>query len=281
MTAEDRYMLGHDTTEWDRLREQHLVWRRTLVDRLPSYLEKSARLEALGGLGGARLLEVGCGNGALLQELAALAGPEGRTLGVEIDPEAASAAQRAIVDLPAAEVLEADLMGLELGERFDGVIARWVLSFLRDPLEALRRMASHLEPGGVLVIQDYDYDSIRMVPGGPSIDRLFAAVPKAYAMNGGDAWLATRVPGFFAELGLEWIATDPHCLAGPPSSPVARWAERFFQEHIETFVEGGLLTRDERDAALEEWRASHEVPGAVFFSPLVVSVVARKPLRVP
>lgn len=270
-SAEDRhdpeYLLGHGQQEWRRLDDQHRVWRHTLLDsldRLP--LPEDADV-----------LEVGCGSGALLADLATRVG--GDAVGVELDPAAAERAR--IVLGEAAAVHQGDVLELELGRRFDLVVARWVLSFLHQPKRAVERMAAHLQPGGLLVIQDYNYDGLRVTPGDPALDRLFEVVPEAYAHGGGDAWVTTHVPRLFAELDIELVAVEPHCLAGGPSSPVFGWVETFFRHHIPTLVKDGLLTDDEAEGALGAWAAVHDVPGTVLFSPLVVNVIGRKPTEGP
>ena len=182
-----------------------------------------------------------------------------------------------MADLPGAEVRRDDVLSLELGERFDLVVARWVLSFLRQPRRALERMVAHVEPGGLVLVQDYDYDSIRVEPGDPAIDRLFQLMPEAYVLRGGDAWLATRLPRLYAELGLELMTVEPRCLAGAPGSPVFGWVESFFRQHAWTLVEDGLLSAEEHARSLDAWTAVQQVPGTVFFSPLVVAVAGRRP----
>ncbi|MEM8993873.1 MAG: methyltransferase domain-containing protein [Acidobacteriota bacterium] len=261
------YLLGHGQQEWQRLDDQHRVWRHTLLDSL-------GRLPLADD---ADVLEVGCGSGALLADLADLVG--GDAVGVEIDPAAAERARVVLGD--AAEVRRGDVLELDLGRRFDLVVARWVLSFLHQPKRAIERMAAHLEPGGILVVQDYNYDGLRVTPGDPALDRLFEVVPEAYAHNGGDAWVTTHVPRLFAELDLQLVAVEPHCLAGGPSSPVFGWVETFFRHHIPTLVKDGLLTEGEAAAALGAWTAVRDVPGTVLFSPLVVNVIGRKPTEGP
>ena len=266
MTKHDeKYLLGHDDEEWRRLAEQHGLWKPTLLDSL----------ERLGVADGATILEVGCGSGVLLADLAALAGSTGRATGVELDEQAFAQARAKLG--ANADVHRDDVMSLELGQSFDLVVARWVLSFLPRPRLALERMLEHVRPGGLIVVQDYDYDGLRVTPGDPALDRLFEVMPEAYAQHGGDAWIATQLPRLYAELGIELVAVEPHCFAGPPSSPVFRWVETFFRQHTATLVEDGLLTTEEREQSLAAWTAVHEVPGTVLFSPLVVNVIGRRP----
>lgn len=271
--SDDRYLLGHGEQEWQRLLHQHGVWRHTLLDSLAAH-----------GIGlGARVLEAGCGNGALLADLADLVGAEGRAVGVEIDTGAAEDALRwAAAGRPWVEVRAGDLMQLDsvLGPEppFDLVVSRWVLSFLPDPAAAVARLAEQLRPGGLLVVQDYDYDGIRVAPGEPIFDHLFhEVVPKAYARSGGDPFVACRLPAIYAEQGLELTAVEPHCLAGPPTSPVFGWAERFFRQHAPKLVAQGVFSEEQRRQLDAAWDRAHETPGCVFFSPIVVSVVGRKP----
>ncbi|MEM9594153.1 MAG: methyltransferase domain-containing protein [Acidobacteriota bacterium] len=263
------YVLGHDEREWDRLEQQHRVWRDTLLTSLDA--------RALGP--GTRVLEVGCGNGALLRDLAERVGSSGRAVGVERNPEAVARARAALADLPWTTVHEADVFELDggtLGGSFDLVVMRWVLSFLPSPERVLERVVDHLRPGGLLVVQDYNYDGIRVEPPQPGLELLFRTVPKVYEHHGGDAWIATRLPRLYSELGLELVAVEPHCKAGGPDSDAFRWAERFFHEHLQTFVDDGLMTEAERDAALTGWADARITPGSVFFSPLVVNVIGRR-----
>ena len=88
--------------------------------------------------------------------------------------------------------------------------------------------------------------------------------------------MAIRLPQFYADLGLDLVAVEPFCKAGPPDHGAFRWAERFFRQHVQRLVDDGVLTEQERDASFEAWDEARRTPGAVFFSPLVVNVVGRR-----
>ena len=110
---------------------------------------------------GARVLDAGCGTGRVAVELA----HRGYDVaGADNDASMLAVARRS----DAVRWYDADLATLDLGERFDLVVAAGnVVVFLAPGTEAevVRRLAAHLVPGGLLVsgwrtdrmaVQEYD-----------------------------------------------------------------------------------------------------------------------------
>jgi SAM-dependent methyltransferase len=99
----------------------------------------------LGGLPpGGRLLDVGCGTGALVRA-ARDAGAD--AIGVEPDPEMAALASSLLDD----EVVVAGLPDLPFADDgFDVVVASFVLNHVDDPRGGARELARVAAPGGVL-----------------------------------------------------------------------------------------------------------------------------------
>ncbi len=110
----------------------------------------------LRGDSGGRLLEFGCGQGHILKRL------EGHceAWGVDISEYAIGCATK---NAPSARLFCADLAeGLPRDlseERFDLVLARYVLEHMEDPSAALEVMASALAPGGALLYAVPDLSS--------------------------------------------------------------------------------------------------------------------------
>lgn len=101
----------------------------------------------------ARVLELGAGTGRVT---ALLACGGARVLGIDLSAEMLARARARLADQPAAELLQADMRQLALGERFDLVVApddpfsHLVEDADRDA--ALGCVAAHLAPGGRFVL---------------------------------------------------------------------------------------------------------------------------------
>lgn len=112
----------------------------------------------------ARVLEIGCGTGAMLRRLARRQDFAGLGVGVDHSPHFIEAARR----FAAAEGL-GERFRFQVGDAhaldfppssFDAVIAHTVISHVTDPVMVLGEMASVVRPGGAVVIFDGDYSSL-------------------------------------------------------------------------------------------------------------------------
>lgn len=123
--------------------------------------------EALCGLAGIdagdRVLDVGCGTGAVSRCAAERAGPAGHLVGVDINP--AMLAHAKTIEAAggcAIEWREGDAQALPVDNAsFDAVLSQQVLQFVDDPERAVAEMARVLVPGGRLglsVLRGIDYN---------------------------------------------------------------------------------------------------------------------------
>jgi len=142
-------------------------YRRVAADydrRWSFYVQASVR-ETMARLAiqpGERVLEVGCGTGALLAQIRERY-PESRLSGIDPVPEMLAIARRR---LPAEIELRegwAERLPYEDGH-FDLVVSCNVYHYIRQPLEALAEMRRVLRVGGRLVITDWcdDYPACRI-----------------------------------------------------------------------------------------------------------------------
>ncbi len=99
----------------------------------------------------ARALQIGCGNGALLDELRKWGFA---TEGTQDEPDPAASRCHRIYDVDVTSA------GLQLGREFQVVVMQHVLERIARPAAALHFAAHHLAPGGVLVIEVPNWDDI-------------------------------------------------------------------------------------------------------------------------
>lgn len=94
---------------------------------------------------GERILDVGCGDGALTQKLA-----DSGAHVVGIDP---SASLLAAAKARGLDAREADVRDLPFDAEFDAIFSNAVLHWVREPEKAARSMRKALKPGGRLAVE--------------------------------------------------------------------------------------------------------------------------------
>jgi SAM-dependent methyltransferase len=113
-----------------------------------------ALIAAAGLRAGDRALDVGCGPGALTQELVALLGADHVAA---VDPSAPFAAACA-ARLPGVQVEVGAAESLPFEDAsFDAALAQLVVNFMSDPLAGVREMRRVTRPGGTVAAAVWDY----------------------------------------------------------------------------------------------------------------------------
>jgi 2-polyprenyl-3-methyl-5-hydroxy-6-metoxy-1,4-benzoquinol methylase len=101
---------------------------------------------------GARVLDIGCGNGSFLWQMRSLGW---EVCGVEPDPQSAAHARAAGLN-----VLDGLLQQQSLPEaHFDGITMTHVIEHLHEPMDTLRRCWKLLKPGGQITVATPNFGS--------------------------------------------------------------------------------------------------------------------------
>ncbi|TBR71302.1 MAG: class I SAM-dependent methyltransferase [Nevskiaceae bacterium] len=126
-------------------------WRVTPLGAVTEAIEQCLILDLMGDLAGVHVLDVGCGDGALV---CAAASRGAEATGVDPDPAMLAAARtRADKDGITAAFLEGRIERLPFPDAaFDVVVSITVLCFVPDASASVREMARVLRPGGRLVL---------------------------------------------------------------------------------------------------------------------------------
>jgi ubiquinone/menaquinone biosynthesis C-methylase UbiE len=250
MTGE--YVHGYATDEQERLLRQAEHWRDELIlagTTLPA---------------GTRLLEVGCGVGAVLGILGG-AFPGVVLAGVDIEERQLEVARAHLAGLGlSADLRRADALELPYPDAsFDHVWMMWFLEHLADPVAALREARRVLVPAGALTAIEVDYNTVWASPTSDAFEALFAAVARAMDATGrSDA--GTRVAGWLVEAGFAEVDPGERRLAysGETLARQAAYAASVIESVLPALSEMPDAPASRLEAGLAELRALPEQAGA-------------------
>lgn len=98
---------------------------------------------------GDRVIDIGCGFGDATQQLAAIVGPGGEAVGVDVSEPFVerSIAEAAEAGIDNASFVAGDVQVMDLGGAYDYAFSRMGVMFFDNPVVALRNIRSALAPG--------------------------------------------------------------------------------------------------------------------------------------
>ena len=265
-----RYVLGDSRLEAARLRAQARLWdpvAHALFDRL-------------GVRPGWRVLEVGPGQGSLHLDLRRRIG--GPADAVERSERFAADLRRACArdGLGEGKLWQQDLIDAPLpASHYHLAFARWVFLFLPEPEAHLRVLARALRPGGLLALQDYQRETLALVPRRPEWEDFMSADRAFFAAQGGDASIAARLPDLCRRAGLEVVSVEPEIKFGHPGSAVWEWLTAYFLGVMDRYGRIPPFTPGSAARLRRAWTAAAREKTSLLIAPAVLSVVARKPRR--
>jgi len=158
---------------------------------------------------GERLLEIGCGVGAVLGQIA-LAHPDAQLSGIDISAAQIAGARQHLeaLGLAGIELVVGDGAALPWPDgHVDRVRLVWVVEHLPEPLAVLREARRVLRPGGTIHLTETDYGSLRVSPPDAAIAALLAAFV-AHFNRHGNAHAGPRLGPWLEQVGFGDVAVQ-------------------------------------------------------------------------
>ena len=237
----------------------------------------SALLDRIDVRPGMRCVDVGCGSGDVTFELADRVGPSGHVLGIDMDEvklglarDTATEQGVANIEFRVVDVNEWSEPGV-----YDVVFSRLLLEHLGRPVELLRRMWEAVSPGGVVAVEDGDFEALFCYP--PNAGHAFYAnaYRETLRRHGGDPTMGRKLFACFLEAGI------PHpevtLTQRVDNEGEAKTLPLLTLEAIaETMIEDGLASMETVESTRDDLRRAAEDPATIIGGPRIFHVWSRR-----
>ena len=244
------------------------------VQRLRSWERDRLKIES-----GDTVLDVGCGPGEVVVDLAAFVEPDGRAVGVDASENMlAAAAARAKRQKVSVEFVHGDAAALKFDdETFTAVRSERTLQWLEDPAKAVAEMHRVLRPGGRICLIDTDWRTL--LPDHPSPDVARRFLDAMGAIRGDQISVGGRLVNLLRDAGVAeidataethmWLEWNPDDSVAPAGMVPMRFVAK-------DLVGQGLLDAADADQMIDEFEQSAR-EGRFFVSLTMFAAAGVKP----
>ncbi|HZY71423.1 MAG TPA: methyltransferase domain-containing protein [Thermoplasmata archaeon] len=263
-----KYVLRGGRAGYDRL----LVLAR---DRWP---DTAAMFQRTGVRPGMKCLDLGCGSGEVTLGLAEIVGPGGSATGIDMNDvnlelARAAAATRGIRNV---EFLRMDVNRWDDPDAFDLVYSRALVQHLLDPIALVHRMWTAARAGGVLAIEDADFEGWFCDPPNEGFAFFVRAYSEVLRRHGGDPTAGRKLRRYFRDVGIpeaQFGFVQPMRYEGEAKS--LAWST--LEASSEAILAAGVATPSELRSALEDLAGFTEDPQSLISGPRMFQAWVRRP----
>ena len=245
LEAVERYVIRGGREGYDRL----------LVLARASWPDTAALFGRAGIRPGMQCVDVGCGGGEVTFEMARLVEPGGSVTGLDMDEVKLELARNAAEErrVGNVEFLATNVTDWDEPDTYDVVYSRFLLQHLREPVTLLRRMWSAVRTGGLVIVEDADFDGWCCHPPNEGFDFFVRSYAEVLRRRGGDHASGRKLYSYFLEVGIPTpqMALVQSVLTSGESKELA-WAT--LDATGDAILAEGVATSDELTAALASLR---------------------------
>jgi len=195
-THSEEYIMGRTSEEYQRLLFQAKFWE-TATQRV---------LQQAGLREGMQCLDIGCGPGEVMRLMGESVGSKGHVTGVDVDGKLGNEALGVLQATTESQFafIETDVEATDdiPGAPFDVTFTRITILQLKDPIAILRKMLRWTKPGGVVVVQEYDFRTWDPYPAHEAMAEAIRIFNTVMEKSGRDVHLGNKLPTHFVEAGL-------------------------------------------------------------------------------
>jgi ubiquinone/menaquinone biosynthesis C-methylase UbiE len=207
---------------------------------------------------GLRVLDVGCGTGAITRGIAEKVGETGTVIGIDSSAHLIESAQNYHSEVPNLTFIHIDLLEYEPNKIFDLVVCARTLQWLEHPKLAIAKMKTMLSPHGQLSVLDYNHKGLEWKPKPPkSMVQFYKAFLNWRKDANMDNEIAKKLPDYFQTLGFKQITTCNANEVSKKTDPdflqkASIWSKVAASRGVQ-MVADGYITDEARLQAIEEY----------------------------
>jgi ubiquinone/menaquinone biosynthesis C-methylase UbiE len=263
----ERYVIRGGQAGYDRLQ---LLAR----DRWP---DTHALLTRAGVGAGMRCVDLGCGGGEVTFELAKLIAPDGAVVGIDIDEVKLALARDAATERGITNVAfqALNVNAWDEPAAYDVVYCRFLLQHLSQPVALLRRMWAAVRTGGVILVEDADFDGWGCHPANAGFAFFVQTYREVIARWGGDHAFGRKLYASFKDAGIPAahvdLITPLHIADEGKTLPLTT-----LEATAKAILAEGIATEDELHAAQADLATFTADPHSLIFGPRIFQLWWRR-----
>lgn len=207
---------------------------------------------------GIRVLDMGCGSGAITRSIAGKVGSTGYVVGVDPNGNLIEQARQNAANQPGLAFEQGDVYTFDTSERFDVVTCARTLQWLAQPKEALINLKRLVKPGGHLSILDFNHEKLVWTPDAPESMQLFYSAFLKWRQDAGfDNAIADHLKELMLAIGFPNVSVEAQHEVAQKGEPNFAVDSRLWAEVAELrgpqLVKAGYITEEQRLKAIAEY----------------------------